>query len=341
MESQVYDVLVPAEAGPTLPGVDSRGILRIAFDPEALPEHAGSQLASFGTPLVDRLLADAIRRGRFAQVYVVGLNLGACMTSLSALRRSLTLGADHHFRVERVRPLHFAQAIYFFQGTFVSDQKEQEIVPVGLDLHYGRQVRHLEQLMDPARLSEQAVQPLPEARRLSLGAGYPIARERVIRTLAAMANSRARELDERLAKQVARMSQYYADLRQEVEDQARRGHKKEEDPGRLAGRRAALDREEHLRVTELRQKSSLRMELRSAQSASDSAAQAAPPRPSRIGEGRGGVGIGMGSRLMEAVEPPPCPSCGRPGFAFELTRQGRLVCPGVPGFSEGGTVSGK
>jgi hypothetical protein len=30
--------------------------------------------------------------------------------------------------------------------------------------------------------------------------------------------------------------------------------------------------------------------------------------------------------LMDAVEAPPCPSCGRPGFAFELSRQGHLVC---------------
>ena len=29
--------------------------LRLAFDPEALPEHPGTQLASYGTPLVDRL----------------------------------------------------------------------------------------------------------------------------------------------------------------------------------------------------------------------------------------------------------------------------------------------
>ena len=45
------------------------------FDPEALPEHPSAQLASFGTPLVDRLLDDAVKRGRGGQFYLVGQNL--------------------------------------------------------------------------------------------------------------------------------------------------------------------------------------------------------------------------------------------------------------------------
>ena len=41
----------------------------------------------------------------------------------------------------RARALHFTQAAFWFQAEFVSDQKEQEIVPVAMDLHHGREVR--------------------------------------------------------------------------------------------------------------------------------------------------------------------------------------------------------
>ena len=75
VEPQVYDVLLPLDGSTAALGADPRGVLRVAFDPEALPEHPGAQLASFGTPFIDRLLNDAMRRGRFAQLYVVGLNL--------------------------------------------------------------------------------------------------------------------------------------------------------------------------------------------------------------------------------------------------------------------------
>ena len=63
VEPQVYDVLLPSADSRPHGDAGEREILRITFDPEALPEHPGSQLASYGTPLIDRLLADALRRG--------------------------------------------------------------------------------------------------------------------------------------------------------------------------------------------------------------------------------------------------------------------------------------
>src|SRR5439155_20443786 len=170
VEPQVYDVLLPS-GGPA----GSEEALRVAFDPEALPEHPGAQLASYGTPLIDRLLADALERGRFTRLYVIGLNL-APHDLAGRARRALTLPPQSRLSVERVRLLHFAQMVFWFQATFVSDQKEQEVLPVALDLHYGRQVRHLEQLLDKSRLSEAPAVYLPEAPRLSLAAAYPLAR---------------------------------------------------------------------------------------------------------------------------------------------------------------------
>src|SRR5207249_9848328 len=61
VEPQVYDLLLPSPV--TTGDLAGREVLRIAFDPEAIPEHPGAQLASFGTPLVTSLLADAVARG--------------------------------------------------------------------------------------------------------------------------------------------------------------------------------------------------------------------------------------------------------------------------------------
>src|SRR5438445_764750 len=83
VEPQVYDVLLP-DAKP------AEGVQRIAFDPEALPEHAGAQLASFGTPFIDHLLHDALERGRAARFYLVGLNL-LPHNLTEAVRRALVL----------------------------------------------------------------------------------------------------------------------------------------------------------------------------------------------------------------------------------------------------------
>src|SRR5207247_6988861 len=118
-----------------------------------------------------------------AQFYFVGLNLNPHDLAARA-RRPLELAAGLALRLDRVRALHFAQAVYWFEATFLSDRKEQEILPVAMDLHYGREVRHLELLLDHNRLAEQPALPLPEVRRLAAAAAYPRARERVFRTLA-------------------------------------------------------------------------------------------------------------------------------------------------------------
>ena len=273
-------------------------MVRIAFDPEALPEHPGAQLASFGTPLVDRLLADAMQRGRRAELYLVGLNL-APQNLAGRIGRSLTLSSGLELRVGRVRPLHFPQAVFWFEATFVSDQKEQELLPVAVDLHQGRQVRHLERLLDHAHLGESPWSPLPEARHGGLASAYPLARDRVVRTVAALANVRVRELGERLDRQIARMTRYYADLRAEMEEQAERARTRDEDAAKSAARREALDREERLRVAELRQKGDAEGPPATDQPAGGPPAQAAdpgdPPGP-RIGPDPPGAGLGPADR---------------------------------------------
>src|SRR5436305_2069605 len=108
VEPQVYDLMLP----PTAAGPGEPEVVRVAFDPEAIPEHPGAQIASYGTPLVDRLLADALERGRRAKLYLIGLNL-APHDLLGRARRALTLPADTSLREERRRPLHFAQAVFW------------------------------------------------------------------------------------------------------------------------------------------------------------------------------------------------------------------------------------
>jgi hypothetical protein len=191
-------------------------------------------------------------------------------------------------------------------------------------------VRHLDALLNRAHLAEHPALPLPEARHQSVAAVYPAARDQVLRSLAALAYVRSRELTERLDQQIARMTQYYADLRGELEEQGRRARDKEEAAGRLEARRAAIDREEQLRVAELRQKSTLWVHLRLLQllviQQPKLLIRAMITAPDR---GAGHLEL-VWDPLLDALEAAPCPSCGRPTYAFDLTRQGNIICPACP-----------
>jgi hypothetical protein len=326
VEPQVYDVLLPS--ADMLPG--GSDVLTITFDPEALPEHPGSQLASFGTPLIEQLLADAMQRGRSTWFYLVGLNLNP-HNLLARLRKSLTLEEPLELSIDRTRALHFTQAIYWFRAEFISDQKEQTIVPVGIDLHYGREVRHLDQLLEPSRLAEQPGEVLPEARRQSIAEGYRLAREQSLRTIASLANVRGRELGERRDRQIERMTRYYADLRGELAEQAQRSRNPEEAALRLDERRSALAREEQLRIAELRQKSTLHVEVRLLQ-------VLLIHQPKLLVHSLIGTPKHPGTRielvwdpLLEVLEAPSCPVCRRPTFTLARNRLGQVVCPSCAG----------
>jgi hypothetical protein len=323
VEPQVYDLLLPPSAAPV---AGEPEVVRIAFDPEALPEHPGAQLASYGTPLVDRLLADALERGRRSRLAVVGLNLGPPNLEGRAAR-ALTLADGLALRVERARPMHFPQAVFWFEASFISDQKEHDLLTTALDLHYGRQARHLERLLNPGHLVDEPWGSLPEAPHVGLAGGYALARARVVRTLAAMSNTRAREHSERLDRQVKRMGRYYADLRAEIVEQAGRAEHRGGDLAKFNARREALEREELLRVAELRRKSTLRVQLRllnllviDQPKLLLTARVEVPNRPA------GRLSL-VWDPLTDALEPATCPGCGQPTFALGADRQGRLTCP--------------
>ena len=353
VEPQVYDVLLPAALpsvgrANALPGrregismssrmagreaewdLSGEEILRVAFDPEAVPEHPGSQLASFGTPLVDRLLGSAMNRGRGAEAYINGLNL-APHGLPGRVRRVLSLAEGLRLTIERARPLHFAQAVFWFQATFVSDEKEQEILPIATDLHSGRQVRHLERLLDDSFLGERPATYLPEARRPSVAAIYPAVREEVLRTMASLANTRRRELSQRVERQIKRMTRYYSDLRSELDAQIRRARNRDGDLSKFGPRREAIDREERLRVADLRRKSTLRVQLRLAnllviQQPKLLLRSTITPvrRPSDAAE----LDL-VWDPLMESLEAVTCPRCESPTYVFQLDYRSRPACPG-------------
>jgi len=325
IEPQVYDVMLPAGAAVPASRANDDGLVRLAFDPEALPEHPSAQLASFGTPLVDQLLADALQRGRSAHAYLIGLNLQP-HDLVSQLRRALGVAAPMTLHLEQVRALHFPQAVFWFQASFLSEQKEQVILPLGIDLHEGREVRHLDELLRPARLSERPAQPLPPARTLSLEQGYSLARQQILRSVAALANSRARDMHERLDIQIARLTRYYADLRQEMEEQLQRARHVEEAKARHAERLTALKHEEQLRAAELRQKNVLRVELRLLQLLRVEQPKLQIRASLQAPEHQPGHLVLIWDPLLEALEAPSCPTCHRPSYSFQVSKNGQVTC---------------
>ncbi|MCC6680955.1 MAG: hypothetical protein IT445_08640 [Phycisphaeraceae bacterium] len=322
VEPQVYDLLLPE----TLQ--EDQDVARVVFDPEALPEHPGSQFMTLGTPLVDRLLEDARRRGRYAGGYVHGLNLHPYGLE-QRIRRSLDLPPKVSLAFTPPQPVHVTIAVFWFEATFISDQKEQAVFHAAVDLHQLRHVRHLERLLEEATLSDQPVQQLDSSEGASLTTGYRMAREQVTATVAAAANLRRRELAERTERQLQRMAHYYRDLLAEADARLIRANQKQQDPVKEFNRRRNIERERDIRLAEARKKAALRVQLRLSnlltvhQPKLRTTAHLARPASSEPIE----LHLTW-DPLLEVLEPLDCPRCAHPVFALRLPgRDAGWCCP--------------
>jgi hypothetical protein len=320
VEPQVYDVILPDLARAA--GSEAGDVVRVALDPEALPEHPGCRFLGPGSPVLDEIFEGAQRRARFARAWLVGLNQRLA-DPVAPLRR-LDLQADARLTVHGTRACEFAVLVHWFRATYVSDQKEQDTFVVAIDTAGNRQVRHLDRLLDWPRLGDEPVHDLPPAPRIPPEEAYRAARERVARTVAATANLRRRELEARYTRQEARMLDYYETLRREIDEQIARALRRKEDPARALARKAQCDREQQRRLAELRRKCSLRvrvalnnlLEVRQPKLIVEGTLSLRAGGPKDRGPAAPASPIELlWDPLAEAIEAPDCPRCRRPTFA--------------------------
>jgi hypothetical protein len=314
VEPQVYDVLIESD------------LMQVAFDPEALPEHPEAQLAAFGSPLVDRLLADARSRWNSAVCYRTGVHLDPFNLE-ARVSRAIALPDGAAIRLERKRAMHFPLAVFWFRATFTSDQKEEVVLPVGIDLHELREVRQLESVLAFDRLSPEPQTPLPEAPHRGAIPGYRTALAHAVRSITPLANARRRDWAGAVQKQIGRMRGYYARLRDETAVPRGRIADPAVAEARLRDRRQSIDREEQLRIAELQRKADLRVEVKligwltvyqpKLLLAASVVSKSATCLPIQL----------VWDPQSDFVDAATCPACLQPTFRLQIGREG-LHCTG-------------
>jgi len=326
VEPQVYDAMLPAAVEQTIGLTTSEGVFRFTLDPEAVPDYPTAQLMVFGNPLLDRIFEHAQSLGQVTQVYLTGFNLSPHDLP-STMRRSLQVPSSVEVRSAPPRAYHFAAALFWFQATFISDEKVQEIFSAGIDRYYGRLTRTLEDTLRSAALSEARSYPYPDAPSLPLKRAYQLAREEATHAVAVTAHSRLAELQQYLQRETLRITGYFTDLRAELTDRQARAAAKGEDTAPFDAQRQALDREEQAQLADLRHKLALRVQIRLL-----NVLQVIQPKlrmrvqlvPSH---GIGGEIEVVFDPALQKIEATVCPECARPTLALALRRSGQVVCP--------------
>jgi len=324
VEPQVYDVMMPESLRRELL-LGPVEVARLAFDPEALADHPAAQLMTFGHPSLDRFFALAQAQGHVASVYLPASNL-APHDLRSLVRRCLQLTPGLELEIGQRRVYHFRAALFWFEATYVSDEKEQDIVAIGVERYYGRPARHLEQALRSTDPGSPPSLPYPDAACLPLAQTYALARHELLRSVQVTAHARLAELQGAMRRQMARVSAYFSDLRAELHERQRRAGQDSESVARLLEQEHALEREEQARLAELRQKFSLQVELRLLNLLHvvqpKLKLQLYLTRP----KGAPVTVEAIWDPLAQTLEAVPCPACGRPTLNLALNRSGQVGC---------------
>ncbi len=332
VEPQVYDLLPPPpEVDSPEAEVGAHEMLRICFDPEALPEHPGSQFCTLGTPLVDHLLHDAQTRGQFARAWISVANLQPFDLD-RRVRRSLQLPDGVGLTLGEARVTDVVINAFWFAAVYDSDQKEQDLLCVAIERQRGREVRHLDQLLQPDRLNQSPLHEHPPAESISLIDAFDAARRQALRTATATTGRRLRELHGRLDRQRRRIEGYYDDLLAEIDEGHARAARLGRDLEKHATRRQHAQQERRIRLAELDRAANLKVTLRIT-----NLLELHQPKLQLPGTLAQPTGADIAFPLTwdpftETLEPPDCPACGHPSFDIRLPPRPRpdqaaWVCP--------------
>lgn len=334
VEPQVYDAMVSPAVAAALGLAAPDDVFRFTLDPEAIADYPTAQLMAFGNPLLDRIFEHAQSLGQVAHVYLSGFNLSPHDLP-ATLRRNLQVPPEVEVRSTAPHVQHFTSALFWFQATFVSDEKVQDIFPVGIDLHYGRLTRTLEDTLRSAALADSRSFPYPDAPRLALPRAYQLAREEALRTVTVTAHSRLVELQQYLQREQQQITAYFSDLRSELAERRARAEAKGEETTPFDAQRQALDREEQAQLADWRQKMALRVQIQLLnvllviQPKLRMCVQLVPAR------GIAGEVEVVFDPALQKVEAIVCPVCARPTLALALRRSGQVVCPACAAESPG------
>ena len=298
---------------------------QLTFDPEALADDPEAELVTIASPTLERIITRATAAGRVARAFL-GVAPGSPKGVAERMARAYRfVGAA--WTPGEGRPWVFPSGIFLFRVRYVSDNREEELVEVGVNLADGRILRRLDEAIERYGLSAYSWEPLPMAEELPVGQTYGIARAELERRILSTLGDRRRHLAWRLERESGRAAAYYAELLRELQEEL--AALAADDPGRprLESRARAIGTEQAGRLAELRSK--YRLE---AQVALLSVLRLYQPklvfRGSLASKGSQAAEVTLvWDPVEDTGEPARCSVCRAFTYALGLSRSGAVACP--------------
>jgi hypothetical protein len=159
------------------------------------------------------------------------------------------------------RPWWVPAGVFLFRVRYLSDEREEDLQEVAVNLADGRLLRRLGDALDRHGLAADPVEAWPMMAERPASEAYAVARREIEQRLSAPLGSRRRELEARLARESGRAQAYYAELIREIETRRAELPPDGLEQATLGSKRLAIEREREGRLGELGAKYRLSAEI--------------------------------------------------------------------------------
>lgn len=325
VEPQVYDIVLPDSIAQQLQLPKSSGLYRVTFDTEALSDHPQAQLLAFGHPALDQIFAMAHQQGSVGKIFLSGFNLQPHQLLLK-LKQQLRVPKDLNVEFGIPRILHFTLLFYWFQATFVCDEKTQHLFEIGIDQHYGRLTRRFQELLESARITSVPAVPYPDAGGIAPTEAYSLARSETLIKLRSMLRNYKTTLATHLTQESGQITRYFEGMIAEVEEQKKKASNLGKDSAAIQQKIRSLELEKQARLLELQKKMTLKVDLKLLNLLSVVIPKIATPLKLTSRHNLPVDLVVVWNPLAEIVEPIPCPQCHNPTLELISGNRGMIHC---------------
>ena len=241
------------------PGSGDLTVRQLAFDPELLDEMPDAELVSFASPTLERLLRDTTASGRVARAFLDSA-VTATPSTADQLRRAYRF-LESAWTPQGGRPWWVPTGLFLFRVRYLSDEREEDLLEVAVNLTDGRLLRRLQDALDRHGVAGDPVEAWPMMAERPTAEAYAVARREIEQRLSAPLGSRRREFEARLARESGRARAYYTELIRELERRRAALPPDNSEQAALGSKRLAIERERDGRLGELGAKYRLSAEL--------------------------------------------------------------------------------
>jgi len=245
---------------------------------------------------------------------------------LLKLRQQLHIDKNLNIEFGIPRILHFTLWFYWFQATFVCDEKTQHLFEVGIDQYYGRLTRRFQELLESTQIASAPMIPYPDIGGLAPTEAYPLARSEAIIKLRSMMKNYKMTLTTHLTQESNLITKYFDGMIAEAEEQKKKTLNLGKDSEVIQQRKRSLELEKQARLIELQKKMTLKVDVKLLNLLSVVMPKIATPLKPTSKHNLSADLIVVWNPLTEIVEPISCPHCWNPTLELIQGSRGTIHC---------------